>query len=224
VSMGDVTSDGIDDFAIGAEFAGTSQEGTVYLVAGGAESGSYDPAVVAFGQITSALDERRELDAILASADYDDDGHADLFVGAPQAGSDNAGAVYLFYGPLSGDTTTTDASVRWEATEHDGALGSSVSVGDVDADGERDVLMAGASPGRTPGGAWLQIGKASGVIDVATLPSFQGSADDKFGSWSGLVPDWSGDLGDEIAVGAPGWEDASGHSVGKIWVFSSEAF
>jgi hypothetical protein len=226
VSMGDTTSDGIEDFALGAELAGTSLEGTVYLVAGGAESGSYDPAAVAFGQITSELDERRELAAILAGTDYDDDGHGDLFVGAPEAGSDDAGAVYLFYGPLSGDTSTTDASVRWEATEPRAALGSSVSVGDVDADGERDVLIGGVGNAfhGMPGGAWLQLGKASGVIDVATLPSFQAGADNEFGWWSGLVPDWNGDLGDEIAVGAPGWEDASGHPVGKIWIFSSEAF
>ncbi len=96
----------------------------------------------------------------IAMGDLDDDGLADVSIGASgddTAGS-NAGAVYLFYGGGSWTTSMSsgdaDASIYGAAAGD--ALGSGLAAGgDLDADGSDDLLLgaSGVDTGASGGGA-----------------------------------------------------------------------
>ena len=222
VDIGDATGDGIAELALSA--VGASDGGVVYLLEGGLVSGSYDVDTDPLATITG--DYRSWFGAALSSADYDTDGTADLVVGAPLTldAASEVGAVHAFLGPFDGDLDAGDALARWESNVPDGLLGIAVAMdGDVDGDKSPDVLMGalGARLGTAGDGcAYLQLGLASGSIDVASLRSFPGDDADSTGSEVRFVPDWDGDDGSEIAIGSPNLDTAS-EDVGAVHVFFS---
>ncbi len=210
-SAGDVNGDGIDDLAMG------DADGYVYLVDGGGTPGTYIADAVASASVYVGPYGGTSL----ASVDYDADGSLDLLVGAPGADS-YAGAVYGFLGPLSGSLQVRDAAVNWSGGWDWGLLGTDVATGDVDGDEEVDVLMGAqyAAGGLTSqdGAAFLQLGLASGAVDVATLLSVRGEPFEGLGSAIAMIPDWTGDDADEVAIATPyadGWR-------GAVYVFFSE--
>jgi hypothetical protein len=80
----------------------------------------------------------------IAALDDDADGHADLLVSAPFADPgavSNAGAAYLFRGPVTAARSATGADVTIDGQREDGWLGSALATGDVDSDGYDDVVM-----------------------------------------------------------------------------------
>jgi hypothetical protein len=212
-ALGDVDGDGIEELAIGTATA--TGDGAVYVVPGGAASGTYDvlalAEVIVDGLAESAFGTR------LASADWDNDGVADLFVGAPETWNDSAepsGAVFAFLGPLSGFVSASDATTRWYTRDSHASLGQAIAAdGDVDGDKQPDVLLGApdADVGLVgTGSAYLQLGFASGVVDVETLLVFSAPADDAAGASVAFVPDWDGDDGSELAIGAPFTEGRAG--------------
>ena len=102
-------------------------------------------------------------------------------------------------------------------------MGSALAVGDVNGDKDVDVLMGSlwGGPAGT-GAAYLQLGLASGVIDTRTLLSFPADAAANLGASAGLVPDWMGDGGAEVMIGAPEDENPRGETVGSVYVFFSD--
>lgn len=85
----------------------------------------------------------------VCAGDVDGDGQDDLIIGAnlvDVAGVSDAGAVYVFHGPLVGGTTlpAIAANVRLtgETVASGDRFGTIVSVGDVDADGVLDVCAS----------------------------------------------------------------------------------
>nr|MCU0253129.1 integrin alpha [Acidobacteriota bacterium] len=157
---GDVNRDGFSDVAAGAPYYdnGQTDEGRAYAFHGSAgglattaswtaesNQGGVSPAP-AFGH------------AVAGAGDVNGDGYADLLVGAPyyDAGADNEGRVFLYYGGATG----LAASAGWttESEQNGGQLGYAVSsAGDVNGDGYADVaaggnLFDGGSPKITSSG------------------------------------------------------------------------
>jgi hypothetical protein len=133
--------------------------------------------------------------------------------------------VYGFLGPFDAAIEAADAQVRWDTTLPDAHLGFAVAMdGDVDGDKTPDVLMGSPSAhveGTAGYGcAYLQLGLASGSIDVASLRSFPADDADSTGAALGFVPDWGSDDGSEIAIASPG---SYVSSVGVVSVFFSDA-
>jgi hypothetical protein len=163
----------------------------------------------------------------LGSADYDNDGAVDVFVGAPTAvngSGDIAGAVFGFLGPLEGLLDPTDAAVRWDSTIPNTGLGRAIAVdGDLDGDKTPDVLMGASTPlgAAAIGCAYLQLGLASGSIDVASLDSFPAPSLDYTGYAVRFVRDWDGDDGSEVIIGSPLADTAPDRDVGAVHVFFS---
>ena len=209
-AVGDINGDGIDDLALGVP---GSDVHSVYVVAGGEPAGTYgiydDPLTV----LSSGATDR--FGASMDATDYDGDGYADLFVGAPS----ERPAVYAFLGPLEGRRReSADADTRWYGTR---GLGSSVAArGDVDADGQPDVLLGARHP-RGSGTVYLQLGESTGVIDVADLLSFRSTGRTYLGQGIAFVPDWTGDGGSEVAISEPSFING-GVMPGRVVVVFSE--
>ena len=101
------------------------------------------------------------------AGDVNDDGYADIIVGAPfmDHGQDNEGLAWLYLGSASGLSTTP---ARYLESNHAGSrLGYSVATaGDVNADGYSDVLVGAPyweDDVTNEGRAWLYLGTARGL-------------------------------------------------------------
>ena len=163
-SAGDVNGDGLGDLIVGAPYfdvPGADEQpvldvGRAYLVLGPA-TGVMAPVATFDG-----LAEGDELGTSVAGlGDLDGDGFDDFAIGAPKhdAGGQDAGAVYVMFGPVGGDSTLADAAfVLTGSSAFDFAGQAVASAGDVDGDGELDLLVGapfhdGAAP--SSGAAYL---------------------------------------------------------------------
>ncbi len=115
LTAGDYDGDGYDNLAVGApgeDVSGVDDSGMVNVLRGSA-SGLTDAGDVLVSQSGSAMPgtpgEADGFGRALTTGDYDDDGYADLAVGAPwdaDNGVYDAGAVNVLYGTSSGLSTT----------------------------------------------------------------------------------------------------------------------
>jgi hypothetical protein len=209
---GDTNGDGLTDLAIGSD---VEPDGALNVVHGGAAPGTYDAATAASAIITPSVFGPRLSSLEIVGADYDGDGTDDLIVGAHLDSE-----VYVFLGPVTGALQETDAAVTWWSGTRNSGLGSALAARDLDGDDHVDVLMAAAGPQEV----FLQVGIASGSIDVDDLARFSGWGGRVwFGSSIAIVPDWTGDGLPEVAIGAPDWgENATGQVLGIVSGYSSE--
>jgi hypothetical protein len=143
-SATDFDGDGYTDLLVGA--TGTTdigdRAGAMYLFSGPlvGELTVEDATAVFFG--ASAGD---EAGMGSAAGDVNGDGVPDLVVTAVNSNESyvNAGAVYVFYGPVAGEYLMTDADVTILGDSRQAALGYSVlGLGDTNNDGFDDIAIA----------------------------------------------------------------------------------
>jgi hypothetical protein len=141
----DFNDDGIDDFAIATEDAGSY--GNVVLRFGATSSSQkiYNIANVRDVRISGELG--NDIGLCIASGDVDGDGIADLVIGADQADNGaaaNTGAGYVFYGRATwspDDLVLSDADVVIYGWAANSRLGGSVACGDFNDDGFDDLAL-----------------------------------------------------------------------------------
>jgi hypothetical protein len=179
---GNITGNTTPDFVLGSRWAG-SENGAVYVFAGSPSLSGTSAVSAADITITGQNSERFGFSvaggtSMLGgiSGDFNGDGNDDLLVGAPNADVDGSpvGAAYMFYGPLTADTTSASADAVFTGqfgqdptnpSNHDAVnTGYAVAfVGDINNDGIGDIAIGDPSKknsGAANGEAYLIFGRA----------------------------------------------------------------
>jgi len=214
---GDFDGDNIQDIIIGAPQAdpgGASEAGKMYVFSGADGSPLFqrdgDNAGDHFGfSVTNA-------------GDFDQDGFAEVMVGASQADPSNllnAGSAYAFSGPAG------SLLYRWDGTSFAGQFGRSVSgAGDMDGDGYEDFLVG--EPFSSPNGLALA-GSAYifSSINGDLLFRVDGDvSDDHFGTSVAVVGDTDEDGRAEIVLGAFNADPGGMQGAGSAYLFGFSPF
>jgi hypothetical protein len=110
---------------------------------------------------------------VSSAGDYDDDGYDDFLVGAYTADHiySDAGAAYLVLGGsglASGSVSTRADATFWGATASE-KLGSSVTYGDFDGDGQLDLQFGSANALSTMGSSYIVYGPSSGSAVISDV-------------------------------------------------------
>ena len=164
--LGDHDGDGSGDYAAGADRAGASDQGAVYVIT--STPGASTTAAAAAGSVITgevATDFFGRTVAGVGDANADLTG--ELMVGATgydYAALSGTGAAYFFYGPVaSGSTSASAYDARFTGANTSDAVGFAISGGgDVNNDGLAD-WMSGATSWDgfgygNSGGSWLYYG------------------------------------------------------------------
>ena len=141
---GDMDGDGLPEVAIGGAGSDLSADGAgaVWILTGPATSGG--SLADAGGRWLGALANDAAGQELAAAGDVDQDGLADLLIGAPgeDTGGAYAGAAYLVSGPATGSNLLSAATAMFHGVAEGDSAGIAVAgPGDVDGDGRPDLLI-----------------------------------------------------------------------------------
>ena len=227
-AAGDVDGDGYDDLLVGAWYAnsGATDAGAAYLLLGPV-TGDVDLATADYILSGDGADDNAG-SGLAAIGDWDGDGVPDLTVGAfgEDSGASNAGAAYLLSGAdLATGTLGSTAWAQFTGERSDDQVGRSVaSAGDVDGDGQLDLLISAPpedSGGNASGSVYLVLGPSSGgTVDLRYADAqLYGEGDNHFaGRTVAGLEDLDGDGYDDVFIGADGEDSvSSGNGAAYLW-------
>ncbi len=216
-TAGDVDGDGFADLVVGAPDydAGQPGAGAAFVYHGSALGLADAPA----WQATGGSAEAHFGTSVGTAGDVDDDGFADLVVGAPDydGAHSGAGAAFVYYGSAGGlaDTPAWNA----EGDRAGARFGFSVATaGQVNGDAFADLIVG--APGYTSneedeGAAFVYHGSASGLLTATAWFTESNVAGAQLGFSVASAGDVTSDTFDSVVVGAPyltngNWNDEEG--------------
>ncbi len=244
LAAGDFDADGDDDVAAtldGQQVEGEQSAGAV-LVFEGSNGGLKASGTKLFSESTAGIGGEAEgfdgFGAALAAGDFKAKGPDELAIGVPLdavGAVSGAGTVRVLFGGGGGLTSSGDRRIHADQgsipgnAEQDDHFGSSLAGGRLDA-GQADELAIGVPDDDDHLGGAVAIleGGARGpstqsatqwsqsVFEVLGTPE----AGDRFGT-SVTIGDFDDETGDDLAVGAPGDNDAGFDSAGAVNVLYS---
>ncbi|MFA6239516.1 MAG: FG-GAP-like repeat-containing protein [Candidatus Hydrogenedentales bacterium] len=215
-SAGDVNKDGYDDILVGAYLE--SDKGSVRLFLGSATGVDATADWIAFGP----SDGMQFGYSVSDAGDVNNDGYADVIIGAPQltSGETREGGAYLYKGNASG--LLGSASWVTHGNQVNGYWGYSVSdAGDTNGDGFDDVIVG--SPGYTNGQAnegriAIYLGNATALSLAVDVHAESDEAGAQYGNSVSSAGDLNGDGYSEVIVGSI--DSSHGESgEGRVYLF-----
>jgi hypothetical protein len=201
LDVGDVNGDGYDDVAVSA-FYMDSRNGGAYIVYGPVYG---DHTLDEVGDRVSSSRSTTSAGRSIALGDLNGDGFDDLGIGAP----DSTCRYWVFFGPLSGDTSITSATFT-RIGDYGNEAGHGSDIADVDGDGVDDLLVGAYEDdtiGNNAGAVYVEYGplgpSTSFLIDAADAVLYGESRLAYAGRYVRSGGDVDGDGAADILVAAP---------------------
>jgi len=153
--------------------------------------------------------------------DVNKDGFNDIVVGSYEndAGGQNAGRVFIYYGGSSGPDTTADVVLTGELPGDRFGI-STACAGYVNNDDYADVIVGAFlndAGGKDAGRAYIFFGSGQ-MDDVPDLILTGQAPEDQFGTSVSTAGDVNGDGYDDVIVGAYG-NDGGGKNAGRAYIY-----
>ncbi len=224
---GDIDGDGVPDLLIGAPASGAAAPaaGAVYVLLGPQLPGERSLALADARILGQA--EGDWLGDAEALGDMNLDGFDDVVVASQfdKSLGDDAGVAYVVYGPISGDLSLSDASIRLAGEQPGDQAGSAVAgPGDVTGDGIPDLLVGARyadNGGSNSGAAYLFHGPVTASQSLAdadlVIPGSRPGAQLGAGWSLGAAGDHDGDGLGDLIMGGRG-DSTVGASAGAAWL------
>jgi len=222
---GDVNGDGFSDVLVGAPTydGGADNEGRVYAyygAAGGLSTGAawtqeIDLAGAQFGA------------AVASAGDVNNDGYADVIIGAPNYANGQAqeGAAFVYHGSASGLSAT--ANWQYESDKAGAHFGAAVSnAGYAHSSDYTGVLIGAPEFNETlanQGKAFVFYGNASGLNFAPDWSNAGSQTGARFGAAVSCAGDVDGDGYHDILIGAPGYDDNTTPDTGAAFIYHGSA-
>jgi FG-GAP repeat/FG-GAP-like repeat len=205
---GDLNGDGYSDLIVGAPNynGGLVNEGAAFVYFGGAGATLND---VVDGDLQNNQADAFMGGSVAGVGDVNGDGYSDVAVGAAAwdaTVSGNEGRVFVYFGG-AGSSFNTTSDVTLFSSQVGAAFGSSVSGGDINADGFSDIIVGSIlydSGQADEGNAFAYFGSAS--FDIVTDGTLQSNVvGAQFGASVSVVGDVNGDGYADVLAGAPAY-------------------
>ncbi len=245
LASADFNGDGKDDLAVGSPFADTahltSDAGLVDVIYGdeGGLQADFTKGTTAWNQGgLEVLEAGDQFGYALTACDYNNDGRADLAIGAHLediGGRKNAGIVHVLYGSITGIVSAgnqlwhQDTTGILDSAEKNDRFGRALTSGDFNGDGACDLAIGVPFEnvsGKADGGVVnVLYGSSTGIVSAGNQLWHQNSAGirnsvqakDRFG-WSLAAGDFNGDKKDDLAIGVPLEDFTSASNAGAVSV------